>query len=245
MKYIDEVFSFLKGESQLNLTIEWHYVTKSKQEITWRSEAIPAAHAYTLLLDMEKTGRTKSVVMTDEHDSTWTLKELKKYLKTLETEPTEVNIYFDGGFHREDKLAGLGVVIYYKQNGKNYRLRTNQLAEYLTSNNEAEYAALLLAIEQLDELGVHHQTVQIYGDSQVVINEMNGEWAVTDSILSTWADKIDAKLLKLGIRPQYTYIDRKQNSEADQLANQALQQIEIHADIDIQKSKRANKEANS
>ena len=40
----------------------------------------------------------------------------KKYLKALETEPTEVKAYFDGGFHRG--TAGLGVVIYYKQNGK-------------------------------------------------------------------------------------------------------------------------------
>lgn len=228
----------MEGESRLELTIEWQYVTKSKQEITWRSEAIPAAHAYTLVLDMENTGRTKSIVMTDEHDSTWTLKELKKYLKSLETEPSEVEVYFDGGFNREEKLAGLGIVVYYKQNGKNYRLRTNQLAEYLTSNNEAEYAALNLAVEQLEEMGVHHQVIKIYGDSQVVINEMNGEWAVTDSVLSTWADKIDAKLQKLGLRPEYQYIDRKLNGEADQLANQALQEVEIYADIDIRKSKK-------
>lgn len=228
----------MEGESRLELTIEWQYITKAKQEITWRSEAIPAAHAYTLVLDMENTGRTKNIVMTDEHDSTWTLKELKKYLKSLETEPTEVEVYFDGGFNREEKLAGLGIVVYYKQNGKNYRLRTNRLAEYLTSNNEAEYAALNLAVEQLEEMGVHHQKIKIYGDSQVVINEMNGEWAVTDSVLTTWADKIDAKLQKLGIRPEYQYIDRKLNGEADQLANQALQETEIYADIDIRKSKK-------
>lgn len=49
----------MEGESRLELTIEWQYITKAKQEITWRSEAIPAAHAYTLVLDMENTGRTK------------------------------------------------------------------------------------------------------------------------------------------------------------------------------------------
>lgn len=108
----------------------------------------------------------------------------------------------------------------------------------MTSNNEAEYAALNLAVEQLEEMGVHHQVIKIYGDSQVVINEMNGEWAVTDSVLSTWADKIDAKLQKLGLRPEYQYIDRKLNGEADQLANQALQEVEIYADIDIRKSKK-------
>ncbi|MGN7476233.1 reverse transcriptase-like protein [Solibacillus silvestris] len=221
----------------MKLMIEWQYITPAKQEITWRSEAMPAAHVYTIVEDLQKTGRLKSVVLTDEHESTWTFKELKKYLKELETEPSEVKVYFDGGFNREEKLAGLGVVIYYKQNGKNCRLRTNRLAEYLMSNNEAEYAALNLAIEQLEEMGVHHQTVAIFGDSQVVINEMNGEWAVTDTTLSAWADKIDAKLQRLGIRPQYEFIDRKLNAEADQLATQALQHIDIHADVDVQKGK--------
>ena len=102
----------------------------------------------------------------------------------METEPHEVVLYFDGGFNREQLLSGLGAVIYFKQNGKNYRLRVNQQAEYLQTNNEAEYAALYFALEQIEELGVHHQEIEIYGDSQVVINELNGEWAVSDTILS-------------------------------------------------------------
>lgn len=213
----------------LKLAIEWHYETKNKQRATFKSEALPAAHVYTLVEDMLKTGRVKEVLLTDEHDSTWTLKELKKYLKELETEPHDVSLYFDGGFHREDNLAGLGAVIYFNQNGKPYRLRVNQQAEYLQSNNEAEYAALYFAIEQLEELGVHHQGITIYGDSQVVIHELNGEWAVSDSVFSKWADKVEHKLAQLGLKPQYTYIERKQNAEADQLATQALAGIDIHA----------------
>ena len=221
----------------MKLTIEWQYETPQKQKITFISEAIPAAHAYTLVEDMQKTGRMKSVTLTDEHDSTWTMKELKKYLKELETEPHNVTLYFDGGYNREQKLAGLGVVIYFQQSGKNYRLRMNQQDEYLMSNNEAEYAALHFAIKQLEELGVHHQPISIYGDSQVVLNELNGDWAVTDSILSQWADKIERKLEKLGLRPQYHYIERDKNDEADQLASQALEGIEIYAERSVNKKK--------
>ncbi|MCH7321994.1 reverse transcriptase-like protein [Solibacillus sp. MA9] len=221
----------------MKLTIEWIYETQTKLQIKYRSEAIPAAHAFLLIEDMKKTGRMKSYSLTDEHDSEWTMKELKKYLQELEIEPHNVQLYFDGGFNREEKLAGLGVVIYFEQNNQHYRLRLNQQAHYLISNNEAEYAALLFAIEQLEELGVHHQAIEVFGDSQVVINEMNGEWAVSDNALASWADKVDAKLQKLGLTAIYQYVERKQNDEADQLANQALSGTEISAKQQVKRKK--------
>jgi ribonuclease HI len=221
----------------LKLTIEWQYETTKKLQITFKSEPIPAAHAFVLIEDMQKTGRMKNVTLTDEYDCTWTMKELKNYLKEMETEPQEVVLYFDGGFNREQQLAGLGAVIYFKQSGKDMRLRVNQQAEYLQTNNEAEYAALYFALEQIEELGVHHQEIEIFGDSQVVINELNGEWAVTDTILSKWADKVEQKLEALGLKVHYSYIDRTKNMEADQLANQALQGIVIQGQKEIQKKK--------
>ncbi len=219
----------------MKLAIEWHYETAKKHATVFKSEALPAAHAYLLVEDILKTGRVKEIIMTDEHDSTWTLKELKKYLNELETEPHDVTVYFDGGFNREQNLSGLGAVIFFKQSGKSYRIRVNLQAEYLTSNNEAEYAALYFAIEQLEEMGVHHQAIQVFGDSQVVINELNGEWAVTDTVLSKWADKIEQRLAKLALKANFTYVERNKNSEADQLANQALNGIVIHAQKDIRK----------
>lgn len=221
----------------MRLTIEWLYETPKKQQITLKSEAIPAAHAYLLVEDMQKTGRLKQLTLTDEHDSTWTMKELKKYLQELESEPHGIQLYFDGGFHREQRLAGLGAVIYFTQTNQHYRIRLNQQADYLTSNNEAEYAALLFAIEQLEELGAHHQAIEIFGDSQVVIHEMNGEWAISENVLASWADKIDLKLQKLGLTATYTYIDRKINEEADRLASQALEGTAIHAKQPVRRKK--------
>lgn len=219
----------------MKLSIEWHYVSTKKQQTVFKSEPLPAAHVYTLVEDMQKTGRVKQVILTDAQDSTWTVKELKKYLAELETEPHNVSVYFDGGFNREELRAGLGAVLYFQQSGKNYRMRVNQQADYLVSNNEAEYAALFFALELCDELGVHHQEIAIFGDSQVVINELNGEWAVTDDGLSKWADRIERKLDKLGITPHYTHIERAKNDEADQLANQALAGTAIHAQKEVRK----------
>lgn len=218
----------------MRITIEWIYKAKNGIETVFRSEEMPPAHALTIGEDLEKTGRAKKITFIDENDSTWMVKELKKYLKEMETEPHNVQVYFDGGFDLQTNHAGLGLAIYYEQNGKSYRLRRNAPASGLVSNNEAEYAALHLAIVELDLLDVHHQAVRFLGDSQVVINQMSGEWPAYEKELASWADRIDEKLNSLGITPEFELIPRKKNSEADRLATQALQGVGITGQIEIQ-----------
>lgn len=218
----------------MKITIEWTYKTKNGIETTFRSEEMPPAHALTIGEDLEKTGRAKKIQYIDQHDSTWMTKELKKYIKEIETEPHNVKVYFDGGYDIQTSHAGLGIAIYYEQSGKQYRLRRNAAASGLNSNNEAEYAALHLAIVELDLLDVHHQTVQFIGDSQVVINQMSGEWPAYEKDLAGWADRIDEKLNNLGITPEFELVPRKSNSEADRLATQSLQGIEITGQIELQ-----------
>jgi ribonuclease HI len=218
----------------MNILIEWLYRTPKGAETVFRSEEMPAAQALLLAEDLERTGRAKSIAFIDRFDSSWTIKELKGYLKGIETEPHNVTVYFDGGFDRATSTSGLGCVIYYEQNGKTYRLRRNAFSAELTSNNEAEYAALHLSLQELALLNVHHLPVRFIGDSQVVINQMGGEWPLLEHNLSGWADRIDDKLRDLGIQPEYELVQRKMNSEADRLATQALNSISITATKEIQ-----------
>ena len=125
------------------------------------------------------------------------------------------------------------ISIQFKQNEKKYRIRKNALVHYLKSNNDAEYAALYSALQELEYLGVHHQSIVVKGDSQVVINQMVGEWPVFEEELASWADKIDEKLEQLGLQVHYLHVPRKQNTEADQLATQALNKIEYDGKIEI------------
>lgn len=217
----------------MKITIEWTYHHKGVETV-FRSEEMPPAHALSVAEELMKTGRTKNILFLDEHDSTWTLKEIKKYIKEKETEPSNVTVYFDGGFNLESRISGLGCVIYFEQNGKKYRLRKNLTLDGLSSNNEAEYAALHFSVQELESLGVHHQTVRFIGDSQVVINQMSGEWPVYEKELMNWADRIDEYLNRLGIKPEFEPVSRKENEEADRLANQALDDIEIDGKIELQ-----------
>lgn len=220
----------------MEIRIEWSYKTPKGTEAFFRSEELPAAHALLLAEDIQKTGRVKSLEFVDRFDSSWTLKELKAYLKGIETEPHNVNVYFDGGFDKETGRAGLGCVIYYEQSGKAYRLRQNVEVAELSSNNEAEYAALHMSIQELERLEVHHLPVVFRGDSNVVANQMSGEWPVYENDLSRWAERIERSLNKLGIQAQYELIPRKANAEADRLAAQALRGIEISGTMELEKS---------
>lgn len=215
----------------MKLKIEWTYKTPRNLTATFTSDYMPINEMLLLLEDMERTGRMKNYTLIDEQDSTWLLKEVKKYLKELEEEPHHVTVYFDGGFQKETKKSGLGIAIYYEQNGEKYRIRKNALVEYLHSNNEAEYAALHLAIKELHLLGVHHQEIMVKGDSQVVIHQMRGDWPVYEKDLNNWANKIDAVLAEKGLIAQYEHIPRQQNSEADMLASQVFEGVNYNSKL--------------
>lgn len=221
------------GRLIMKLYIEWHFKTPKGTETIFRSEEMQAKQAILFAEDLEKTGRTKTIAFIDEFDTTWTMKELKRYFKEIETEPHHLTVYFDGGFDLSTNKSGLGCVLYYEQSGKSYRLRKNAASEELISNNEAEYAALYLGLQELDYLNVHHLPVRFIGDSQVVINQLNGEWPVYEKTLSNWADRVEEKLHKLGIQPTYELVQRNANKEADRLATQALNGIEITSTSDL------------
>lgn len=217
----------------MKITIEWTYKTPKGTEAVFRSEEMEPAKALLIVEDLEKTGRVKNMTLLDSYDSTWMVKELKKYVKEVAAEPHNITLYFDGGFDVQSRTAGLGCVIYYEKDGKSYRLRKNAAVSQLLSNNEAEYAALHFAIKELEFMRVHHMPIRIMGDSQVVINQLNGEWPAYEKDLAAWADRIDALLNDLGITPEYGLIPRKENAEADRLASQALEEIDIDATLEI------------
>lgn len=217
----------------MKVRIDWTYKSPKNKVVQFLSEELEASEALLVAQDLERTGRTKRLQFADRHNSNWSIKELKNYVKEVETEPHDVTAYYDGGFDLQSKRAGLGCAIYFKQNGKEYRLRKNALIDEIVSNNEAEYAALSMAVQELELLGVHHLPVRFVGDSRTLVNQMSGEWAVPEQTLASWADRIDQRLEKIGVHPEYEFVPRKENAEADRLATQALGEIVIESLIDL------------
>ncbi|BAB06001.1 BH2282 [Halalkalibacterium halodurans C-125] len=120
-------------------------------------------------------------------------------------------------------MAGIGIVIYYAQNGKEFRIRENQVLQQIQDNNEAEYAALLALFQRLQALDVRHEDVTIYLDSLVVQKQASEEWPVYEMHYHTWLDRMEQIFSSLHLNVRYELISRENNQEADRLATQALE----------------------
>ncbi|WP_100331357.1 reverse transcriptase-like protein [Bacillus xiapuensis] len=212
----------------MKMQIRWTY-DKKGLKADFQSNWLPKEDVRPIIEDLQKSGRLKAVAIMDEMQNEWTLKEFSKLNRQLDEEPGEVEVYFDGGYDLQTGASGIGVAVYYKKNGEQWRLRVNERLMQLSSNNEAEYAALYRAVQELEKIGVKQIPVTIKGDSQVVLKQLAGEWPCFEQGLNSWLDRIEQAIDKLGIQPAYKPIERKRNKEADKLANQALQEVFVRS----------------
>lgn len=217
----------------MKFKIKWMYKGQKTKCILLETEWVSEQETQSLIDDFIKTGRTVELNIVDEMGNEWTKKEFLRLKNTIEKEPKNIVIYFDGGFDVSTLTAGIGMVIYYDKGEKHYRLRANHHLNELESNNEAEYAALYNAIMELEELNIRNCPCIIRGDSHVVLKQLAGEWPCFEKLLNRWLDRIEEKINKIGIKPIYEPISRKQNKEADQLASQALNNKLIHSHTEI------------
>lgn len=217
----------------MKFKIKWKYKGPKTEPIMLESIWTSEKDIEILIEDFMKTGRTIEISIIDEMENEWTQKEFLKLKKKYEKEYKDIIIYFDGGYNLDTGIAGIGMVVYYNKGEKKYRFRSNHQLQELESNNEAEYAALFNAILILEELNIRQLPCSIRGDSHGILKQLSGEWPCFEQNLNRWLDRIEEKVQKLGIKPTYEPITRKQNREADQLASQALnnKMIQSHTEI--------------
>jgi len=125
-------------------------------------------------------------------------------------------IHADGASRGNPGLAAIGATIKDEQG----RLMASISRRIGTAtNNQAEYRALIAALEKAAELGV--EEVEVNLDSELVVKQINGKYRVKNAALKLLYQR--AKQLQ-GLLHSFTitYIPRRQNIEADNLANMAL-----------------------
>ena len=88
-----------------------------------------------------------------------------------------------------------------------------------TTNNQAEYRAIIAALEKATRLGA--KQVDIHSDSELVVRQINGGYRVKKATLKPLHQKVK-QLLSQFESFTITHIPRQQNKEADSLANMAL-----------------------
>jgi len=80
------------------------------------------------------------------------------------------------------------------------------------TNNIAEYSSLLKLVREAQKLGI--QNLYIQGDSQLIINQVNGIWKAKDPNMRKYRDKVIAILRHIK-NWELKHVLRKHNKEAD------------------------------
>ncbi|XP_062020999.1 uncharacterized protein LOC133737473 [Rosa rugosa] len=122
-------------------------------------------------------------------------------------------MYFDGS--STEFSAGAGVVV---ETPEGQKFQFAFQLDFTCTNNQAEYEALIVGLEILQEMGARR--VLVFGDSQLVVNQMNKEFKCTSWGLLSYHALAD-QLANTFDRISFAHLPRGQNMEANEMAQLA------------------------
>jgi ribonuclease HI len=96
-----------------------------------------------------------------------------------------------------------------------------------TTNNQAEYRAMLAALNRLLSLEAKNSEIEIYSDSELMVRQIIGQYRVKDLNLKPLFTEIQTLVAKLKLAGNsliFKAVRRGENKRADELANLALDQ---------------------
>ena len=149
-------------------------------------------------------------------------------------------IHTDGGARNNPGPAGIGVVITSPASGALSLVRrghggevVREIAEYIgeTTNNQAEYKAVIRALEEAKKLsaqggsatggGAQNMELEFYLDSELVVRQLNRQYKVRDKDLAPLFMKVYN--LSQGFKKvTFKHVIRERNTAADALVNKAI-----------------------
>jgi ribonuclease HI len=124
----------------------------------------------------------------------------------------------DGAARGNPGPAGAGAVIVDQNSAV-----VKEMSRYLgrTTNNVAEYEALLMGLEALLVLGRKH--IKVQSDSQLLVRQLNGQYRVKDEKLELLFQRAKS-LLSQFPTCRILHVPRELNRLADRLANRGIDQ---------------------
>jgi ribonuclease HI len=124
-----------------------------------------------------------------------------------------ITAYFDGGARDNPGPAGYGVYIVDDKGGMIAEL-SGSLG--IATNNVAEYNGLIAALQWAVDHDV--KSIAIKGDSQLIIEQMRGNYKVKNEGLKPLYLKARMLVMQIG-DVTFEHVRREHNTEADRLSN--------------------------
>jgi ribonuclease HI len=133
----------------------------------------------------------------------------------------KIIINTDGGARGNPGPAGIGVTIV-EESGAAIK----ELKEYIgeQTNNVAEYEALILALKETKKLfegKLSDIEIEVRMDSELVVRQIEGRYKVKEPTLKEKFAEVK-KLLENIPNITFTHVRREQNTRADELVNEAI-----------------------
>lgn len=130
----------------------------------------------------------------------------------------KIIIYTDGASRGNPGPASYGFTISDEKGNLLY-----EEGKYIgtTTNNVAEYTAVLEAFRYITSKYQNNNQIELYADSKLVAEQLSGRYKIKSFHLKQLIDQIKILEIELG-GVIYTYIPRSKNTAADKLANLAL-----------------------
>jgi len=128
---------------------------------------------------------------------------------------TSAVIHFDGGTRPNN--PGPSAIGYIVETDDWTEKGSEHIGE--STNNRTEYHALIQGLEAASNQGCTE--VEARGDSQLVVNQVRGEWSVNKPELRPLRNRIQ-KLADEFEQFEIRHIPRQENREADKLVDQAF-----------------------
>jgi ribonuclease HI len=128
-------------------------------------------------------------------------------------------LWTDGAARGNPGPAGIGVML--KGANGEVIVAEGQFVGH-TTNNVAEYKALLLGLERALERGVAR--LEVRADSELLIKQLKGEYRVRNPGLLPLYEEAK-RLLRRFEEFRLQHVRREHNGEADRLANEGIDQV--------------------
>ena len=123
-------------------------------------------------------------------------------------------LHTDGGARGNPGPAGIGVVLEMGGEKKTFKKYIGE-----ATNNQAEYQALLLGLEEAQKAGADEVSCLL--DSELVVKQLNREYKVKNQELAPLFVKI-YNLSQQFKKVTFAHVYREENKEADKLVNEAI-----------------------
>jgi ribonuclease HI len=132
----------------------------------------------------------------------------------------EITIYCDGGARGNPGKAASAYVVF---NGDEIIKQDSQYIG-ISTNNVAEYTALLIALKWLSKSKYNSNKflITFILDSELVVNQINGKYKVKSSNLKPLYDEIKKIYVTQMCRLNFKNVPRFKNKLADSLVNESL-----------------------